>query len=303
MMDYCAVEARLAGEQLFGTAARVDFWLMVEYRGQWGAKSFWESDLPQAVKAHLQSATERIPNTRIQLIRQFGTEKRETITFYVAVSREVQPVLYEFQMSRYEDILEIDLDQLRSGLRTSSVRSEPLLMVCTHGQVDRCCQIFGEPIYRGLAKAAKGLVWQTDHIGGHRFAATLVALPHGVYYGHVDEEDIPGLVREHLSGHIYMRKYRGRSCYAGPAQAADFFLRQQTGKRWLNQFYLLETQEVSAQSWAVQFTSLTDADEHRLHILRHTQDYVVHTSTKAVGSAERRKPQYYLVRYIAIAPG
>src|SRR5262245_4997056 len=36
-----------AGEHLFGTASRVDTWLLLEYNAPWGAKALPESPLPE----------------------------------------------------------------------------------------------------------------------------------------------------------------------------------------------------------------------------------------------------------------
>lgn len=65
-------------------------------------------------------------------------------------------------------------------------------MVCTHGKRDRCCARAGLPTYAALKEQAADdgcKVWQTSHLGGHRFAATLVVLPSGVMYGRVPPQE------------------------------------------------------------------------------------------------------------------
>jgi hypothetical protein len=67
------------------------------------------------------------------------------------------------------------------------------ILVCTHGANDAACGKFGYPVYNLLrAKYAAGSegrlrVWRTSHIGGHRFAPTLLDFPEGRYWGHLLE--------------------------------------------------------------------------------------------------------------------
>jgi hypothetical protein len=80
---------------------------------------------------------------------------------------------------------------------TSRVRD---ILVCTHGSHDACCGKFGYPVYAtlryGYAAASEGQlrVWRTSHIGGHRFAPTLIDFPEGRYWGHLEPEAIEKLV-------------------------------------------------------------------------------------------------------------
>jgi hypothetical protein len=73
------------------------------------------------------------------------------------------------------------------------------LMVCTHGSRDACCGKFGYPLYRRLSELAaregNGLrVWRCSHLGGHRFAPTLLDLPSGRVFGRVAENDAEALL-------------------------------------------------------------------------------------------------------------
>ena len=64
------------------------------------------------------------------------------------------------------------------------------VIVCTHGANDVCCGKYGYPLYDRLrARAGEPggtlRLWRTSHIGGHRFAATLMDFPEGRYWGHL----------------------------------------------------------------------------------------------------------------------
>lgn len=67
------------------------------------------------------------------------------------------------------------------------------ILVCTHGANDVCCGKYGYPLYDRLRERAGESggtlrVRRTSHIGGHRFAATLMDFPEGRYWGHLDPE-------------------------------------------------------------------------------------------------------------------
>ena len=86
------------------------------------------------------------------------------------------------------------------------------IVVCTHGTRDPCCGTAGMALVRALKgwAASQGGVrlWRTSHLGGHRFAPTLVDLPTGDSWGFMDpdvtlevlEEPDPIAIRRHHRG-------------------------------------------------------------------------------------------------------
>jgi hypothetical protein len=221
--SFCSLVSLGVGEQLFGTATQAQVWFLLEYPYQWGSKAFEESDLPEALKKELIAITGNLPGGRVQLIRSVASRYPERIAFYIAHTREVRPILYEFYLSAYEDLLQMDLLgflKLESGDQ-EWVRSEPLYLVCTNGRRDPCCAKFGLPVYSALATSRGDSVWQTSHVGGHRFAANLVCFPHGIFYGRVSESELETIAENYRNREIYLEKFRGRSCYPEPIQAAD----------------------------------------------------------------------------------
>lgn len=88
------------------------------------------------------------------------------------------------------------------------------VFVCTHNNRDVCCGRFGDPVYKELRgnHAGEGLrVWRSSHLGGHRFAATLMDLPSGTWWGHLDRERAASLVRRDAPFPELRRNYRGWS--------------------------------------------------------------------------------------------
>ena len=66
------------------------------------------------------------------------------------------------------------------------------LLVCTHGRRDTCCGGPGTTMFEALAardRSAQGVTvrtWRTSHLGGHRFAPTMVSFPDAYAWAHLD---------------------------------------------------------------------------------------------------------------------
>ena len=73
-----------------------------------------------------------------------------------------------------------------AGRRRPTPADEPVLLVCTHGRHDTCCALRGRPVAAALAQRWPDWTWECSHVGGDRFAANLVLLPDGAYYGYLD---------------------------------------------------------------------------------------------------------------------
>lgn len=89
------------------------------------------------------------------------------------------------------------------------------LVVCTHGRHDACCGKFGYPVYEALRREhaeQEGLrVWRASHLGGHRFAPTLVDYPEGRYWGRLEPWAVEKLVSKDVEFSEMERFYRGWS--------------------------------------------------------------------------------------------
>jgi len=62
-------------------------------------------------------------------------------------------------------------------------------------------------------------------VGGDRFAANLVAFPHGAYFGRVGPSDAVAVANAYADGRVVLDHYRGRSCFPFAVQAAEIEVR------------------------------------------------------------------------------
>lgn len=240
----CADSAEARDESLYGTASFVRRWLLLEQPGSWGPDALLESRLPQrgAVELRRRARAHRI---RIVLIRRGARLSSAKRQCYLALTDRTKVRLSRIELDGFEDILDVDLSPLAAGGSIEGARhqTDPLFLVCTHGRHDACCSIRGNQVSR-VACADPALdAWECSHIGGDRFAANLVCFPHGIYYGRVRPDEVPALTTSYARGVLNLANYRGRCCYTFPLQAAEYFVRRETGVTAVEDVSLIETSE------------------------------------------------------------
>lgn len=207
-VDTCSASSLASGEPLAGTATQAHRWLLVEARGAW-ARDVDETELPASVRAAVDGF-----DGRVQLIRRPDRRDGSQLAF-VADSRDGGLLR---QLDAVQD--------LAHGEPTDG----PLLLVCCHGRRDPCCARLGTPVFDALrAHVAGGAVWQSSHLGGHRFAANVLVLPAGILLGRVMPVDARRVVAELAEGRIPLEHYRGKTWHPPEAQAADAAVRDRFG--------------------------------------------------------------------------
>jgi hypothetical protein len=233
--------------------------LLLEYNNAWGEKALEESDLPEAVKAPLKAYTKSSPDTKALLIKRRVASRESGIRFFVGVAAEHNPALYAFRLDHYEDLLALDLDKISTGAAEykGHLREDPMILVCTNGRRDPCCARKGVLVLDALSHVVGATLWESSHMGGHRFAANLTILPVGLLYGRVDASNAEAILEAYQLGEVHLPNLRGRTCYPPAVQAADFYLRQETGILSLDAFQLVAAQELSPRRWQVRFASPT----------------------------------------------
>jgi hypothetical protein len=216
------------------------------------------------------------------LIKGHGGAAQAGISFFAARACEQQPALYEFRLQSYEDLLKLDLSTLAAGAEAfeGQRRSQPLFLVCTNGRRDPCCARLGTPFYVGLERIAADAVWQTTHMGGHRFAANALCFPHGLYYGRLQAGDAADLAASYRRGEILLGHYRGRACYSEPVQAAEYYLRRVTGALGVEDFVFESARESAPETWLAAFRS-ADGTAHQVKVRREFGGEEIFTSCRS----------------------
>ena len=219
--DRCSARSEAAGETLAGTASIIRRWLLLEHPGPWGRDGLLDARLPAGLGRRLRDV-ERRTGARVLLIRRPGGGSGPGVSCFVVDTETA--AMGARRLSSIEDAAGLDPD--RDGLEPSTDR---VVVVCTHGRRDPCCAERGRPLARATAEAYGDLTWESTHVGGDRFAANLVAFPHGLYFGGVLPEHGPQLVGEYTRGRILLDRYRGRSSHPRHVQTAEVALRVELG--------------------------------------------------------------------------
>lgn len=259
----CAPESAAAGVPLAGTGpSGVTAWFILEDRSRWAAKAVANLDAPESVRTVLLDAKGRA-SANVVLAR--GPCEPGQRRLWFAWVGDGEEALFEVTLPDLLALEQLPVDRLVQGDTRAlfdafpgAVRrlAEPLVLVCAHGQRDRCCALLGAPVAQRLAETGRGRVLRTTHLGGHRFAPTGLVLPLGLMYGRMDvaEPDafFDALERREI---LSLQQYRGRSCWPRPVQAALHAWREERGVVQLDWVHVLGRIQGADGSWQVALTS------------------------------------------------
>ena len=181
----CQAFSKASPESLLGTAIEnVQHVLVVEYTKPWASKmDISHMDLPLHCAHELQYFSKK-PGWKVLFVRQPKQTQHR-----ILYSNLQNNIVWESTYTR-DDIW--NLESLENWMRVEY----PVILVCTHGSRDKCCGMLGGALFHELNTKSEreGLhqnsVWQVSHLGGHRFAPTMIILPLGCMLGRVEIEDI-----------------------------------------------------------------------------------------------------------------
>ena len=242
----CAPAAERRGDARFGTASPTSRWLLVEQPGGWGPEALLDSPLDPAVGAELIRRWEDGAGIRVLLVRRPGRRPAPDRRAWAVVdSRAGRERVGWGSWSDPAELLDLPVG---AG---AGEPGGPLYLVCAHGRHDACCAIRGRPVAEALEATRPGAVWECSHVGGDRFAANLVALPHGLFYGHVTAAAAPAVAAAYERGEVRPDLLRGRSAFAPPAQAAQHYARLALGESRVDALLPLGMARVAERVWRV----------------------------------------------------
>ena len=219
--EYCAEVAAAEGEALSGTADVVDAWILLEYVPAWTAKATSDNALNVTAREWCAglaaAAAARGHKARLQFVRQPELD-RTGVTLMIAFDGR----LHRVSARDYDTLTAHTYDAMLAAPLETSVQ----YLVCTNGQRDVCCARFGLPTYAALRDRVGARVWQTTHVGGHRFAPNVLALPQAALYGRVQPNDVDAFVDAIEAGRLAPQWLRGRTKHPPEVQAAEIALLQ-----------------------------------------------------------------------------
>lgn len=225
----CSELSAAAAEPLAGTAPKQGTWLLLEHGPPWGQDALAESRLAPAVAAELE-AQAKAASVKVVLVRPaLRAAAPPPRRLYAADAGT--GLLVELPLARDEDLLSLDLAALARGEAPAGARPVEgrMTLVCTNGRRDACCAFHGRRAAAALAAVRPEETWECTHIGGHRFAATLVSFPEGACFGRLDAETALRVVERLTRGELDLEHLRGIVGRAPEVQAAEALVREREG--------------------------------------------------------------------------
>jgi hypothetical protein len=221
----CADAARRRGEPLHASAVGYSRFLLLEVPGPWGDSALDGKHIDPAVARQLAHAA-KAADTHVLLIRRPGrhpsarpgTADSSAAWALADTSPGVERVLWGSWRDPAE-LLDLDLAAAVPG-PAEAAGPQRLALVCTNGKRDQCCAIRGRPVTAAIASATDWDTWECSHLGGHRFAATMMLLPTGDMFGWLDPESALEVMQRFDMGQVMPSRYRGRAGQPVPVQAA-----------------------------------------------------------------------------------
>ena len=249
---YCSQVSKANGEDPIGSAPQVDYWLIVEIPQPWPTAMFTEhpiiSQIFPLIKKLIFRRGVMVRPIAIAPDPEYSVPNFIRILYYQRPARQFAKYTKEEYLVPEEKAIDVALGLLHRLLGkqnpiasfdaykqdTQHIRE---ILVCTHTQVDLACGRFGTPIYRELRKRyghSTLRVWQSTHFGGHKFAPTLIDLPNGQFWGHLESDMLSQLVQrsgDHRQLAKFYRGWAGVSQYEKMAERAAW---QEEGWDWFD---------------------------------------------------------------------
>jgi hypothetical protein len=223
----------MCGEPLTASAVRYSRFLLLEVPGPWGTSALDGRHMDAGVARQLADAA-AASGTHVLLIRRTGrrppagggadagpsagAEDRPMAWAIADTSAGAERVLWGTWRDP-ADLLGLDLT---APVPETAAATGPqrLALVCTNGKRDQCCALRGRPVAGAIAAATDWDTWECSHLGGHRFAATMMLLPTGDMFGWLDQDSALEVMRRFDAGQLVLPRYRGRCGQPAPVQAA-----------------------------------------------------------------------------------
>ncbi len=234
----CSALSAASSEPLAGSAQVAAAHVLLEHGGPWPSEGL--DALEPDYVASLAGLAARVGLIRRPRAHNEDAAPGVPASPWILVSAAGR--LVERQADAYPSAAELAavIWTLARGLVPAGWGEEPYaIAVCTHARRDACCARLGRRLFDALAdkEAARApghlaeadRVWETTHLGGHRFAATCLTLPSGVVYGRVPEDRAAEVYAAVVRRQVVPDLMRGRSGYAPALQAAEIAARERSG--------------------------------------------------------------------------
>lgn len=244
---FCSDLTRQSQTALGGTGLPYENYVLVECPPPWTSYDLESQSIPDNLRAIGEEIYQKPITWKYRILLIYNPAYRQSDRTRVLVFRKPNGfwngyVGKEFFVSDIKEVAPLARECFADEPwepESSNIQTREIL-VCTHGQNDRCCARYGNPLYREALKIVSDLsldrvrIWQTSHIGGHRFAPTAIDFPDGRYYGQISSSSLQTILTRSGSIQDLHSAYRGWGILPKPVQVLEKELLLKWGWKGLN---------------------------------------------------------------------
>lgn len=275
---YCSHASTHHNESLTGTAPEVNTWILLEYPGRWGEKALKESDISERIKSKINAYLDSDKKSKFLFIRNSNSGgSAQGFRLFIAKADPSSFSLYTGRFGSYDDLESVNFEAPESSPELE-LSDDKLFLVCTNGKRDKCCAKYGLPALNAMEGMTGISAWETTHLGQHRFAANILVLPEGIYYGRVSPDNISAIADNHLNGDLTLEYLRGRAAMSKPQQAAESLLRSKLGVTGIYDLTISPEKESGDNAW--QITIQQGQEIHILEVVKENKGIDFYASCK-----------------------
>lgn len=249
---FCSEVAAHNGEDPAGNAAAVDGWLLFELPPRmWPANAISSGADPAREFAHRLQALHKAEladaGPRLARVLFIAGNPRQPPGSTIRLLHFTRPARFFSEYHKREfripaSALSVELAESIWAQRdapsapVTEVSPEPGrdILICTDGAIDTACGRFGGRLYREFGDRPGVRVWRSNHIGKHRFAPTLMDLPHGTAWAYMDVPRLQMVLDQAGDVRDLRNNFRGWSGLDALEQIADREVWQREGWDWLS---------------------------------------------------------------------
>jgi len=226
---FCSLITLETGEPLAGTAPFAKHFILITW-----PKKYWQYEaldskggFPEGLKEWMKVQSEIIGKVSIRLVshKELSNESADIYIYpeKIYYSNILPEEIYGVLKSHFQN-------ECNSEYTAKNIEKDHIL-VCTHGRHDKCCAKFGQELADNLRIHFRDQhdnieVFDSSHLGGHRFAPTMIDFPSGSAYGHLKTEEITDYFETRKLGMVYAQAYRGSVFLPELVQVAEAYVQR-----------------------------------------------------------------------------
>ncbi|MBD2665346.1 sucraseferredoxin family protein [Richelia sinica FACHB-800] len=242
---FCSDYSRQIGEDIIGSATNYQTYILIECPPPWISEAFNSKWVPDNLRILVEEVKQTKKPIRFLLIANDESHRINQTTVLIYQKQECLSQGYrkqEFKIPNIEQVAGIIRKWLAGGHPDYEIETDISrdILICTHGNHDKCCARYGNPFYFYASKTIEDLhldhvrIWRSTHFGGHRFAPTAIDFPEARYYGALDQDSFRAILTRSGDIQYLNRVYRGWGILPPPIQILERELILRLGWDWFN---------------------------------------------------------------------